>query len=139
MQFFIKQHITTFSILVFLAAFAAVQALKPRFMYNDDGSLRQFGIGFHRKTVVPRMAGRDCCRNSLVHDGAVCIHAPNVHVTHPLASSYSVVLYTVAFSSGAFLSRAGGASSSSYAPTSHGDFSMRNTAVMSVIKFSVSK
>jgi hypothetical protein len=22
-------------------------------MYNDDGSLRQFGIGFHRKTVVP--------------------------------------------------------------------------------------
>jgi hypothetical protein len=52
-QFFIKRHITTFSILVFLAAFAAVQALKPRFMYNDDGSLRQFGIGFHRKTVVP--------------------------------------------------------------------------------------
>jgi len=53
MQFFIKQHITTFSILVFLAAFAAVQAFKPRFMYNEDGSLRQFGIGFQRKTVVP--------------------------------------------------------------------------------------
>ena len=52
-QFFIKRHITSISILVFLAAFAAVQALKPRFMYNDDGSLRQFGIGFHRKTVVP--------------------------------------------------------------------------------------
>ena len=52
-QFFIKRHITSVSILVFLAAFAAVQALKPRFMYNDDGSLRQFGIGFHRKTVVP--------------------------------------------------------------------------------------
>lgn len=52
-QFFIKQHITTFSILVFLAVFAAVQAFKPRFMYNDDGSLRQFGIGFKRKTVVP--------------------------------------------------------------------------------------
>ena len=52
-QFFIKQHITSFSILVFLAAFAAVQALKPRFMYNEDGSLRQFGIGYQRKTVVP--------------------------------------------------------------------------------------
>ena len=52
-QFFIKRHITSFSILVFLAAFAAIQWFKPRFMYNDDGSLRQFGIGFHRKTVVP--------------------------------------------------------------------------------------
>ena len=52
-QFFIKRHITSFSILVFLAAFVTVQAFKPRFMYNEDGSLRQFGIGFHRKTVIP--------------------------------------------------------------------------------------
>ena len=52
-QFFIKRHITTFSILVFLAAFMTVLAFKPRFMYNEDGSLRQFGIGFQRKTVVP--------------------------------------------------------------------------------------
>ena len=52
-QYFIKQHLTTFSILVFLAAFATIQALRPRFMYNEDGSLRQFGIGFKRKTVVP--------------------------------------------------------------------------------------
>ena len=52
-QYFIKRHITSFSILVFLVAFAAIQAFKPRFMYNGDGSLRQFGIGFQRKTVVP--------------------------------------------------------------------------------------
>ena len=52
-QYFIKQHLTTFSILVFLAAFATIQAFRPRFMYNEDGSLRQFGIGFKRKTVVP--------------------------------------------------------------------------------------
>jgi hypothetical protein len=52
-QFFIKRHITSFSILVFLAAYVATQSFKPRFMYNEDGSLRQFGIGFQRKTVVP--------------------------------------------------------------------------------------
>jgi hypothetical protein len=52
-QFFIKHHITSFSILIFLAAFTTIQAFKPRFMYNEDGSLRQFGIGFRRKTVVP--------------------------------------------------------------------------------------
>ena len=52
-QFFIKRNITSFSILVFLATFTAIQAFKPRFMYNEDGSLRQFGIGFRRKTVIP--------------------------------------------------------------------------------------
>ena len=26
---------------------------KPKFMYLDDGSLRQFGVGFQRKTVLP--------------------------------------------------------------------------------------
>jgi hypothetical protein len=52
-QYFIKRNITSFSILVFLAAFATIQSFKPRFMYNEDGSLRQFGIGFQRKTVIP--------------------------------------------------------------------------------------
>ena len=52
-QFFIKRHITSFSILVFLAAFVTIHLFRPRFMYNEDGSLRQFGIGFQRKTVVP--------------------------------------------------------------------------------------
>jgi len=52
-QFFIKRHITSFSILVFLATFVTIQMFRPRFMYNEDGSLRQFGIGFHRKTVIP--------------------------------------------------------------------------------------
>ena len=52
-HFFIKRHITSFSILVFLAAFVTIQMFRPRFMYNEDGSLRQFGIGFQRKTVIP--------------------------------------------------------------------------------------
>ena len=52
-QFFIKRHITSFSILVFLFAFVITHSFKPRFIYNEDGSLRQFGIGFQRKTVVP--------------------------------------------------------------------------------------
>tara|TARA_Y100000768_G_scaffold308344_1_gene242533 strand:- start:201 stop:380 length:180 start_codon:yes stop_codon:yes gene_type:complete len=27
--------------------------LKPAFLYNHDGSLREFGIGYRKKTVVP--------------------------------------------------------------------------------------
>jgi hypothetical protein len=28
-------------------------AFKPHFLYNKDGSLREFGVGFRRKTVIP--------------------------------------------------------------------------------------
>lgn len=58
--YFIKRHITSFSIVVFLLAFGALHAFRPRFMYNEDGSLRQFGIGFKRKTVIPAWLAAIC-------------------------------------------------------------------------------
>ena len=27
--------------------------LRPAFVFNEDGSLRNFGVGFRRKTVIP--------------------------------------------------------------------------------------
>jgi len=27
--------------------------MKPNIIYNNDGSLRQFGVGFKKKTVIP--------------------------------------------------------------------------------------
>ena len=27
--------------------------IKPTFLYNDDGSFRQFGLGYRHKTVIP--------------------------------------------------------------------------------------
>jgi hypothetical protein len=30
-----------------------ILVLKPAFLYNLDGSLREFGIGLRRKTVIP--------------------------------------------------------------------------------------
>jgi hypothetical protein len=27
--------------------------MKPNFLYNKDGSLREFGVGFSKKTVIP--------------------------------------------------------------------------------------
>ena len=30
-----------------------MQFLKPSLLYNNDGSLREFGIGYDRKTVLP--------------------------------------------------------------------------------------
>jgi hypothetical protein len=43
----------TFSIAVFIVLFVIIQYLKPFFLYNTDGSLRPFGIGYRKKTVVP--------------------------------------------------------------------------------------
>ena len=43
----------TFSILIFMMVFLMINFLKPSIVYNPDGSLRQFGIGYRKKTVVP--------------------------------------------------------------------------------------
>ena len=50
---FIQKNTTVVSILVFLVIFIAVQAFKPRFLYNHDGSIREFGIGYKNKTILP--------------------------------------------------------------------------------------
>jgi len=37
----------------FLAIMLLVHWVKPRAVYNDDGSLREFGVGSTKKTVTP--------------------------------------------------------------------------------------
>ena len=41
------------SIVVFLLVFGFIQMLKPSFLYNRDGSLREFGVGYRNKTILP--------------------------------------------------------------------------------------
>jgi hypothetical protein len=43
----------TISILLFIFFFAIIHMWKPVLIYNNDGSLRQFGIGYRKRTVVP--------------------------------------------------------------------------------------
>jgi hypothetical protein len=38
---------------MFLLIFSFIQAVKPSFLYNDDGSLREFGVGYKNKTILP--------------------------------------------------------------------------------------
>ena len=50
----ITRNNTTFvSIVLFLFIFGLVQMLKPNFLYNKDGSIREFGIGYKNKTILP--------------------------------------------------------------------------------------
>jgi len=50
---FIRRNITSVAIVIFVVIFCLVQVYAPSFIYNEDGSLRQFGIGYKKKTVIP--------------------------------------------------------------------------------------
>ena len=50
---YIQRNITSSSILLFIIIFVIMNYYKPNFLYNDDGSLRHFGINNSKKTVIP--------------------------------------------------------------------------------------
>jgi hypothetical protein len=47
-----KKPILT-AIILYLILFGLIQLLKPAFLYNTDGSIRDFGIGYRNKTILP--------------------------------------------------------------------------------------
>jgi len=50
---FIRKNVLLVSILLFIIIFGFIQMLKPSFLYNKDGSLREFGVGYKNKTILP--------------------------------------------------------------------------------------
>lgn len=50
---FTRNNTTLVSIVIFLLVFGLVQLMKPSFLYNKDGSLREFGVGYKNKTILP--------------------------------------------------------------------------------------
>ena len=50
---FIRNNIVSMSIVIFLVSFLIIQKLQPGCIYNNDGSLRDFGLNNSRKTVFP--------------------------------------------------------------------------------------
>ena len=50
---YIRDNATLFATILFLIVFTFIQVLKPSFLYNKNGSLREFGIGYRNKTIFP--------------------------------------------------------------------------------------
>jgi hypothetical protein len=50
---FTRNNTTLVSIIIFLIIFGVVQLLHPAFLYNRDGSIREFGVGYKNKTILP--------------------------------------------------------------------------------------
>jgi hypothetical protein len=53
MNLFIKNNKASVSIIFFLMIFYIIYTQKPAIFFNDDGSIKQFGIGYKHKTVFP--------------------------------------------------------------------------------------
>lgn len=52
-QRWIRHNKISVAILIYMILFALVNVLKPAFMYNKDGSLKEFGVGYRKKTIIP--------------------------------------------------------------------------------------
>ena len=50
---FIRNNINAIAIAVFLVIYSSIVYFKPNFLYNKDGSLREFGLGSKRRTIIP--------------------------------------------------------------------------------------
>lgn len=50
---FIRKHLVSFATLLFVTLYVLIIKIKPGFLYNQDGSLRTFGVGYKNKTVIP--------------------------------------------------------------------------------------
>jgi hypothetical protein len=50
---YIREHVSLFAVILFLILFGFIQVMKPTFLYNSDGSIREFGVGYKNKTILP--------------------------------------------------------------------------------------
>lgn len=50
---YVRENIAFVSIFIFIIIFGTIQILKPTCFYNNNGSIREFGIGYKNKTILP--------------------------------------------------------------------------------------
>lgn len=49
----IRNNLAGSAIVLYIIVFMLIQYMNPSFIYNQDGSLREFGVGYTSKTVLP--------------------------------------------------------------------------------------
>ena len=50
---FIIKNMPLVAIGLFILILGIIQMIKPALLYNKDGSVREFGIGYKNKTILP--------------------------------------------------------------------------------------
>jgi hypothetical protein len=49
----VRENKVAVAIIIYMILFGLINFMKPASMYNPDGSLKEFGVGFRRKTIIP--------------------------------------------------------------------------------------
>ena len=49
----VRKHVVSISILIYISIYIMIMYLKPGFLFQKNGSLREFGIGYRNKTIIP--------------------------------------------------------------------------------------
>jgi hypothetical protein len=49
----VRHNKISVAIIIYILLFTLVNVFKPAFMYNPDGSIKEFGVGFRKKTIIP--------------------------------------------------------------------------------------
>jgi hypothetical protein len=50
---FIRENVTLVAVFIFIILFGFIHIIKPGCFYKDDGSIREFGVGYKNKTILP--------------------------------------------------------------------------------------
>ena len=50
---YIRENITLVAVMLFVIIFGIIQMIKPACFYNSNGSIREFGVGYKNKTILP--------------------------------------------------------------------------------------
>lgn len=50
---FIRRNITSVAIVIFVVVYVFIVLSKTPLIYNKDGSLREFGVGYSSRSVLP--------------------------------------------------------------------------------------
>ena len=53
MRQFVNNNAVFSSIIIFIILYTLIQYVKPGLFYNIDGSVREFGVGYRNKTIMP--------------------------------------------------------------------------------------
>jgi len=49
----VRNNKSSFAIILFIMFFVIFQLTEPSFLYDNNGALRQFGLGMKNKTILP--------------------------------------------------------------------------------------
>jgi hypothetical protein len=49
----VRRNVVSIAILIYIVLYLLIMSIKPSFLFQKNGSLREFGIGYRNKTVIP--------------------------------------------------------------------------------------